>query len=71
MRSRLLYTAATIGRSSGRAVSFSTIDASVTACRIVRLRAAAAWRSSGVNTCSNLSAIRRTSFAASVWRGSA
>ena len=47
---RFKYTAATSGRSSATAVSFSTSEASATAWRTVRPRARAAARRSSVNT---------------------
>ena len=53
MRSRLCRRPRPAAARPAFAVSFSTIDASVTAWRTVRLRAAAACRSSGVNTFSN------------------
>ena len=70
IRSRLAYTDATTGRSSGLAVSFSTIEASVTVSRIDSPRARAASRRSGDSARSNASVISRTSRGASVCRDS-
>ena len=67
--SRFRYTAATIGRSDGCAVSFSTSDASVTASRGVNSSACAACCISAVKSCLKRPTIRPTSFAAVVSRG--